>query len=497
MVPITNILIPVLGITSFSSTESAIAPIVTLALLIDAGIVGVWYMLGALLSNSTVKAAAKGEAYQLIGTIVMAAIIVGALAAFGIMFFSIGNSTVLLNASSIHSMCSNVMDTSNIALLNPSVYKSMTGSSNSLLSSLGSFPGLCSMVDMGSSPSLTQQIDYPLAASGVIIANLTNQSANQLNQVFIVDAWMGFLAKVTPQVTFCLGPTPFLVSVQCILPESPVPPILKVTTSLTPYAGFEMVYKSFTTLGTLLSTAFEAFIAQLTITSAFAYLWPYLLFAGIALRATFFTRRLGGLLIAIAVGGILFYPALFSVEYLTLGNGLGGITGFSPTTNTYSTNSIPSAYGFNSIFTSSVTFIPANPQGTIPYITNYYVLPQAKPIAEYDGCWPGVAQGQDGTGNLLAAEVEVTAVLDLGGSIESIISAASSGAIPSVVGLISNCGRDNALATLFDMFKVYGVDGIAAYFLPIINLMIVLAGIIGLSGLMGGDTSLAGLSRLV
>ena len=50
---------------------------------------------------------------------------------------------------------------------------------------------------------------------------------------------------------------------------------------------------------------------------------------------------------------------------------------------------------------------------------------------------------------------------------------------------------------LFMIMNAYGIIGIPAYWLPIMNLVITLSGIIGLSGLLGGDTSMAGLGNLV
>ncbi len=497
MIPIAHIALPVLAVTSFTSTETTVAPIATLALLLDAAIVGIWYMLGVMLNNSTVKAAARSEVFQLVGTIVLIAVIVGSLGVFGKLFYSIGNGTALLGSSSISSLCSGLESNSPVALLNPNV-NLFAGSPVSFLSSFGSFPGLCSMVDMQSSPTLTQQIDYPLAASGVVIANLTNQTATQLDQTFVVDAWLGFLAHAKPTLTFCFFisfPSP--ISAPCIIPNPVIAPMLEIRTSDVPYAGLEMIYKSLSGLGMILTTAYEAFVAQLTATAIFTFIWPYLLFAGIAFRSTFFTRRIGGLLIAIAVGGVLFYPALFSLEYLALGHGLGSLTGFAPQSYTYSTNSVPSAYGYNTIFTSNVLFIPATSNGDVPYITNYYVLPSLQPIAEYHGCWPGVGQYGTGTGNLFVAELEVMAYLDLGGSLIQDLSTITSSYVPNLLNGIEQCNESNAKATLFGFMKVYGIDGVTAYFLPIINLMVVLAGIIGLSGLMGGDTQLAGLAKFV
>jgi hypothetical protein len=60
-----------------------------------------------------------------------------------------------------------------------------------------------------------------------------------------------------------------------------------------------------------------------------------------------------------------------------------------------------------------------------------------------------------------------------------------------------NCKPQAALNTFFALLNAYGLIGIDAYLLPLINLVIFITSVIGLSGLFGGDTELAGLSKLV
>jgi hypothetical protein len=59
------------------------------------------------------------------------------------------------------------------------------------------------------------------------------------------------------------------------------------------------------------------------------------------------------------------------------------------------------------------------------------------------------------------------------------------------------CTPPEAEAMLFSLVNSYGMYGINAYFLPILDLLITISAIIGLSGLLGGDTELAGLSKLI
>ena len=162
--------LPLLGTTSIGSN---LMPLVIVALLIDAFIVAVWYMAGALMNNKTIKASAKGEFYQLIGTIVLAAIIVGVLLLFANMYMNIvGQPGTGLDPPQLNMYCgflappqpdptSSFTLTSGLLNLGGSLGDNICGSG-------GILQGVSS-----SGATATQKIDYPLAATGIIIANLT------------------------------------------------------------------------------------------------------------------------------------------------------------------------------------------------------------------------------------------------------------------------------------------------------------------------------------
>ena len=498
-----SLLFPILQITSYSSISTEMFPIISIAVFIDAVIVALWYFAGAVHNNNKVKSTAMGEFYQVFGTALLVVVLAGILVIFANTFYSATSSTSLMSPSAIFNMCKGINSTSMLTLLNSSL--SPTGSSLLYSSSSSGFPGLCALVNQINSPTFTEKIDYPLAATGVIIANVTNQTATNLNSFFIFDSYVGFLEKLSPSLDLCISPgdPPSPVIPECLLPL-PYPPELLIHYSITPFAGYSLIYKSLAALGDLLTAALESFIAQLTLLSIFLYAWPYMLFAGIILRATPFTRKIGGLLLAMAVAGVIFFPLIFSIEYLSLANGLGPSLGYTPsstglfgivTPNSYSANSIGSYYGFGNIFTNSTYFIP-NSTGE-PYVTNFYVMPSIKAIAIYEGAWPH-------NGNLFETEQSDTQYLLVpyanGGAIfHSIMAFADHNPTPPIgtFGISYAFNRSQALNTNYLMARSYGVFGISAYFLPIINLIIVLTAIIGVSGLLGGDTSLAGLSRLV
>ncbi len=51
--------------------------------------------------------------------------------------------------------------------------------------------------------------------------------------------------------------------------------------------------------------------------------------------------------------------------------------------------------------------------------------------------------------------------------------------------------------SLLAILHVYGIDSVIGFILPILNLLIIITSIMGLSSLFGGNTSLLGLSRLL
>ncbi len=490
-------MLDIFAITSFTSVKTDLLPLVFAALFLDAAIIGIWYMIGSLFANATIKASARNELYQLLGTGVMIFVIIFVLLFFSTSFYYVLSANSLSSPTTISSMCNNLEQNSNLQLLNPNAVvtsgsinpnSSITGSvgyASILESQSKAFPGLCSMV--GSSSGLTQQIDYPLSASGVVLANLTNQTALQLNNLFVLDAFVGFLYKLKPEVSFCLMPGDIVPI--CIL----IPAAAEVSYSYAPFAGLEMIWRAMGVLAALMIAAFESFTAQLTILTIALYSWPYLLFGGMVLRVTPFTRRIGGFLIAVAIGMVVFYPLVFMTEYMSLGGGLGPAFG---------QNGVSSIYGYNSMLTNNVTYIPGkvihNPDGTTqidPYIPNFYVLPNIYSIGTTYGCDPTVTSTNPSLFDYEAADLGYL-MIPFAGIYESYLDA-NSNTPPPVIHLPYGCTRTEALQTLFTIFNVYGIIAVTAYFLPIINILIVLSGIIGLSGLLGGETQIIGLSRLV
>ncbi|MDE1868396.1 MAG: hypothetical protein KGH60_00285 [Candidatus Micrarchaeota archaeon] len=494
-------------ITSFSAVQANLAQLTVGALLLSGAIVAVWYFVGVLLQNNGIKASARSEFYQLIGTVVMVIVIVGVLTSFSAAFYSSLSSSDLLSSASVSGLCYQLAQNSQLQLLSSgqgSLLSQSQGTGQQSCSNSAIYPfeqqsqatlpqgqygGICSLVDLQcTKPTLTQQLDYPLASTGVIIANLTNQTATNLNQSFVVDAFLGFLQNLRPYTEICVGlPPP---SPQCLAPIPAPPRQFDLIMNFTPDAGYKLLTDNMNSFSALITSELESFVAQLVTVSIFLYMWPYILFIGIVLRSNFLTRKLGGLLMAIAIGLIMFFPAVYSIEYLTLGHGLPS----GPNTS----------FGFN-----TVTALPSNalPSNTVDYTMNFFVQPNVKNIAMHNLCWPETVS-TDSKGNpvpvsesVFSAEFSDIAYLLIPfSSIVATVTSFSGTTVPSSVpniGLPANCQPQSALHTFYAILDSYGIIGITAFWLPVLNLFMTITAILGLSGLLGGDTSLGGLERLI
>ncbi|MCL5423662.1 MAG: hypothetical protein M1385_01090 [Candidatus Marsarchaeota archaeon] len=512
-----------------SSVGSQFIPIILIAILADSMIISLWYMISSIINSSEWKAGAISEFYQLVGTVIIMVIIVGVLGTYGSAFVSsLGNSG--LSPTSMTLTCANLELNSNLNILKLNPTGLTTYSFLSGINGL-SFSGLCSYIyAQDIAPSFSSTLNYPLAATGIITANLTNQTATNINSYFVLDSYIGYLKGLSPTYEFCLQGAPGE-GLSCLLPPLAFvnPPLLTVVGSYKPYAGFSMLYNIMRTLGVLLTSALESFIGQLLLISTMLEIWPYLLFIGILARVFPYTRKIGGLFIAVAIGVLFFYPLIFSMEYLTIGHGLNSqvnqnslnvqnvASGITTATGQITTNPITgitnlinnnplsgpgpigSAYGTNYSTTNTLTELPAGLDGSIPYNLNFFSEPSLQAIATTNNCWPanGAKYGS------LSSELSNTATFlnPITSSISTVLMfLRSTSTLPSGVPslyLSNACNEQSSENMLFMIMNAYGIIGIPAYWLPIMNLVITLSGIIGLSGLLGGDTLMAGLGNLV
>ena len=485
----------VLTIPSFVSTGQNLIPLFMVAMLVDVGIIAIWYFIGVLLNNRGWKGSAVGEFYQFIGTAIIAAVAIGALAMSANVFTGILGSTQLMSPSAVSTMCTNIenfnsggaLSLSGLHLLKPTDSLLAGSSTNPNL-----FPGICNLLSP-STGDIGGQIDYPLAASAVVLANLTNQSAVNLNSLFYIENFVFFLQWLKPQSIVCIGAIG-----NC---EDVGEPIVTVALSYAPYTGYSAFKKVGNIVGTLTTGEVESLSLQLIVIAIMLAIWPYLFFVGLVLRATLFTRKIGGTLIAMAIGAVIFVPLLLNIEYLGLAGSASPLAAASAASATNPSGFNAASYGF-----STQTDLPqascatSNPGAcTGNYILNFYVMPSYQAIANADSCWTiGLIPLSINT----PIALETADVLFLGipgvGLVSGLLSIGTlfSSSVPPVV-LPYSCAPENVYHMFFQLVEAAAVGGITAYFLPVLNIIMVFAGIRGLSKLFGGDTEFAGLGKLV
>lgn len=110
-------------------------------------------------------------------------------------------------------------------------------------------------------------------------------------------------------------------------------PLLQLSVSGTFSAGYLMDAERFTTVLESLVNTTSSMTAQQFFVNQISYrVAPFLLVVGIVARSFFATRRIGGLLIAIAVGVMYVLPLMFVVNWLTLNITLFGDSIITPPT---------------------------------------------------------------------------------------------------------------------------------------------------------------------
>ncbi len=489
-----------LQLPSFPYVQLNLFNLIVLVLLVDGSIVAVWYIIGAILGNGRIKSSARGEFEQFAGTVIMLAIVMGVILFVGYTYYSALNQTsqyptsvpTILSIGSIRNSYCVPLSTSAYSFIYAMVQPMCAGVIDPLFN------------NAGPPPDPTLYTDLPLANAGIVTASLAQQVADNLNSTFIVDSYLQFLSRLTPNAALCFQLTP---------PDTdgcfgaPGPPFtFKILVSGQPLSGLQMITQSLTTFSTITYTSMVMFIVELMFTLIFLYTWPYLVFFGFALRATPYTRKVGGLLIAVGLGGVLFYPTVFSMEYLAAYN--SALTaGFYPQ--------------------SGITFCN---NGSYTYYENFFQLPSVSGIAQDCGCWPkfGLLATESIEATLVSspgyvafafydgfAKALLSIIYDifvkhstssLAQQLASDLQQEVSGPFSyqnmfQFLGSFGSCGPETPQSggegMLFGMLEVYGIIGVSSYFLPVLNTLIALSAIRGLSGILGGDTSLAGLSRII
>ncbi len=449
-------------------------PIAVLAVIASVCIALIYYMIGIILGNRSIVSAAFSEFENVLGTVVIVVIILILLNFFGSSAFP----SLLMSQTNAQGLCTTLQG-ANLNFINATQQDPTNTICTGVIPSAG---------QGGSSPNpdqLTNNLDYGLASTYLVVANMTNQTTTNLNAYFIFRGYMTFLSTFNASDTMCwpgavcqeYGTTGGAFSVKYIF---------------SPFAGYEQLLGSAKLLTEQSTLVFYLFVIQLMVIIVLLYAWPYMLAAGIILRASFLTRRVGGLLIAMTLVGLLVYPAIFLIQYNALNNlnlGSQPVAPIGPTS-------------FNSMqLIGSPTYPASTTQINYDSRLNFYVFPRADYIITYNGCWP--PKGSVGLGELQiigAYVIPGLGILNAGINLLN-LGATSAGSGPvlqsSLLRLGFTCNSNNAIQTVFSLYNLYGMMSIIGLILPLINVLMVLAALFSLSSLLGGDTRIFGLERLV
>ncbi len=454
------------SITTNVSAFTEWLPIIILAIMVSVVIVLIYYIIGKLLNNKSIVSAAIFEFENAIGTAVIVVIILVLFEFFGSGVYP----TLLMSNTAATNICT-TLNGANVNFINTLQQNPTNQICTKILPNVGNSSGSSAG---NQSAQQTNNLDYGLASTYLVVANLTNQTATNLNAYYMFRSYMSFLSSFNSSDIICWPQQ------SCL--ESGFG-VFEAKYTFQPFGGYEILLGSANLLTQQSTLIFYFFIIQLITITVLLYAWPYILAAGIILRASFLTRRVGGLLIAIAVVGLLVYPAIFLMQY----NSLNNLSGSSP----IGAASVP-----------NLQLIGKTPTGTINYDTrlNFYVFPRADYIIANSGCWPP-------GGNLIAGELQVIGAYGspglglINGALNLLSTASSSLGGPQLnsqlLSLGFGCRSPNAIQTVFALYNLYGIMSIIGVIFPILNVLITISALISVSSILGGDTRLFGLERLV
>jgi hypothetical protein len=484
-------------ITNYSEF-SVWLPVIMIAVIFSVTITGIYYIIGVVLQSKDIKSRAVGEFGQAVGTAVIVVALLGLLWFMGTSEFSLVS---VLAPGSLSTVCGQ-LETSNVAMLTSDA--SINGAATPTTAVCSAISAIAPTgVGTAGTTDITPQLDYGLLASYVIMANVTNQAADNINAVYVYEGWMNFLSGLSAENSFCEPTT-------CVVPDSPEG--LEITLSSTPMAGYGSLSNLFAPLETESWLTFYLLYMQLLVVILLLFAWPYLLAAGMILRATFLTRRAGGLLMAIAVSMAIIYPLMYVLEYSAFAN-------LSLTPLGAATASSTMATGGSTTGAATLPNMPLYerlPDGnTITYGQtgfDFFILPNAQEVVDSFSCMPLETRVYSTTEgqwllepNLMTAESVMAAIYlipgvsfatALGSAISGFGGYATAPSLPGTV-LAGACAPTAALDAAFALVNLYGMVFVMGILIPVLNVMIAIGMIGGIGRLFGADTNILGIGKLL
>ena len=231
--------------------------LVILAVIAAVCIALIYYIIGILLNNKTIISAAFSEFENSLGTIVVVVIIIAVLGIFG----SAATPGLLMPKTTAQSLC-NTLQGANLNL----VSTSQQGPANTICNDL--IPGAGQGSTHPTADQLTNNIDYGLASTFLVVSNLTNQTVTNLNAYYIFNGYMGFLNKFNASDIMCYpGPACQEFGFGAF----------SVKYVFSPFAGYDEITSASNLLTTQSVLIFYLFIIQLITIIVLLHAWPYIL----------------------------------------------------------------------------------------------------------------------------------------------------------------------------------------------------------------------------
>ncbi|MDE1845682.1 MAG: PKD domain-containing protein [Candidatus Micrarchaeota archaeon] len=516
-------------------------PILAIAIFLSISFAAILYMLGKILNDPQISARGLSELGQGIGTAIFAVLAVGVLLFFGTF---ISGSTLFTGGFST--------DISNICagFSSPQVQLALVQQNPTTL--------MCTIVKgtNGGGVDATPYLNYGLASSYVIIANLTNQAANNINSLYVYEGFVGFLSTLVSDPGFC-EPAP-----SCTIPV--VQRLFSVDVSSKPLAGYSLISSMTRPVESQAVFIFYMLLTQMVVFIILINIWPYLLAAGILLRALPFTRSAGGLLMGLTLVIVIILPLVTMIEYGALAHGvttsqLAGnaaqiqdhmLFGLKSTGSTFNiawgdgtsdTKTLSHTYQTAGTYSVVATVTDSNggqttasQQIVLPPVQQYQPPASPKPAlymsnpaisglsvsvcptgtagicTPYDSLlpnfyvFPSLQQiinyndcwPQDGNLGLEEASDSLIMATQLGVG-TGLEFGGFVQQIPDLKGAGIKCSPPEAIASTLQLMDVYGMMSVVGFIIPLFNILIIISAIKNMSYLFGGDTDIAGLGKLV
>ena len=556
--------------------------VIFLGVMVSLMLIALYYMIGAVLGNQRVKASALSMFVDALGTIVIVVIIIVALDYFG----STLSLSQFVPPQSILNVCEQVGYGSNAG--GPPINFLNAQQSAALINIYGTatipqpINVVCNDViakEATGGGDITTNIDYGLASTYVIIDNLTNQTGSELDGLYYFESLIYFLRSY--KVTYTLCEPIFCGIAAPTTPEAQGDFAFATRVSFQYFDGYVLGRLLTPYVTAEIDLMFYMYTLQLIGIILIFLLWPYMLAAGLILRSFTWTRRVGGLLIATVIVGLLIFPAIYMFQYLTLRNmtfltpiGAGtGSSGLSSSTvdaitlcgrsinyqgywwsslligdqfpdDTYNQTlagvwcyTTADSLTANDIFKNDIPLnfncpnnlkdcpIPACPAGTtvnanqkcfVKRTLNFYVFPSDADVINLYTYYPNpnMQCGNKGCNSgysVIDSEIalSINDVVPIGGIDAFWHLLGLFGAIGTGKGNFNTIfpnfqlldgvpiGPENVYNAYSSLQDLYGLLAIPGYIIPILDILIFMSAVTGLSQILGGETQILGISRFI